>query len=41
MDAAIAAAEQRAVPGFDGTETELETLLLAGMESPELPEDEF
>jgi hypothetical protein len=33
--------EQRAVPGFDGPEAELETLLLAGMESPELPEDEI
>jgi Arc/MetJ-type ribon-helix-helix transcriptional regulator len=41
VDAAIAAVEQRAVPGFDGSEAELETLLLAGMESPELPEDEF
>jgi Arc/MetJ-type ribon-helix-helix transcriptional regulator len=41
VDAAIAAVEQRAVPGFHGTEAELETLLLSGMESPELPEDEF
>lgn len=41
VDAAIAAVEQRAVPGFDGTEAELETFLLAGMESPEVPEDEF
>jgi Arc/MetJ-type ribon-helix-helix transcriptional regulator len=41
MDAAIAAVEQRAGPGFDGTEAELEALLLAGMDSPEIPEDEF
>ena len=40
-DAAIAAVEQRAVLGFDGTEAELETLLLEGMDSPELPDDEF
>jgi hypothetical protein len=41
VDGAIAAVEQRTVPGFDGTETELETLLLAGMDLPELPENEF
>jgi len=41
VDAAIAAVEQRAVPGFDGTEAELEALLLAGMDSPEIPEGEF
>jgi hypothetical protein len=29
VDAAIAAVEQRAVPGFDGTDAELESLLLA------------
>jgi Arc/MetJ-type ribon-helix-helix transcriptional regulator len=41
VDAAIASVEQRAAPGFDGTEAELEALLLAGMESREIPEDEF
>jgi Arc/MetJ-type ribon-helix-helix transcriptional regulator len=41
VDATIAGVEQRTMPGFDGTEAELETLLLAGMESPELSEDEF
>lgn len=33
--------EQRAVPAFEGTEAELEALLLAGMDSPEIPENEF
>jgi Arc/MetJ-type ribon-helix-helix transcriptional regulator len=41
VDAAIAIVEQRAVPGFGGTEAELEVLLLAGMDSPEIPDDEF
>jgi Arc/MetJ-type ribon-helix-helix transcriptional regulator len=41
VDAAIAAVEQRAVRGFDGTEAELEGLLPGGMDSTELPEDEF
>ena len=41
VDAAISVVEQRAVPVFDGTEAELEALLLAGMDSPEIPEDEF
>lgn len=41
MDAAIAVVEQRAVPGFDGIEAELEALLLAGLDSPEFTEDEF
>jgi hypothetical protein len=41
VDAAIGAVEQRAVPRFDGADAELESLLLAGMDSPEIPEDEF
>ncbi len=41
MDAAIAAVEQRAVPGFDGTDAELESLLLAGMDSPEMTQYAF
>jgi hypothetical protein len=33
---------QHGGPGFDGAETELEALLLAGMNSSsEIPEDEF
>lgn len=40
-DAAIAAVEQRSVPGFDGAEAELEALLLAGIDSPEMPEEQF
>jgi Arc/MetJ-type ribon-helix-helix transcriptional regulator len=41
VDAAIAAVEQRAAPGFDGTGAELEALLRAGIDAPELPEDKF
>jgi Arc/MetJ-type ribon-helix-helix transcriptional regulator len=41
VDAAIAAVEQRSVPGFDGAEAELEALLLAGIDSPEMPEEQF
>jgi len=41
VDAAIAAVEQSAVPGFNGAEAELEALLLAGLDSPDIPEDEF
>jgi hypothetical protein len=33
--------EQRAVPGFEGTEDELEALLVAGVNSAEIPEEEF
>ena len=39
--AALTAVEQRAGPGFDGTQVELEDLLLAGMDSSELQEEEF
>jgi len=41
VDAAIAAVEQSAAPGFNGTEAEPEALLLAGLDSPDIPEDEF
>lgn len=33
--------EQRAIPGFDGAEEELEARLLAGVNSVEIPEEEF
>ncbi len=41
VDAALAAVEQRVVPGFAGTQAELDTLLAEGLASKELPEDEF
>src|ERR1035438_9190357 len=41
MEAALTAMEQRLVPGFEGTEDELEALLLEGLASKELTEDEF
>ena len=41
VDAALAAVEQRVVPGFAGTPAELDTLLAEGLASRELPEDEF
>ncbi len=41
VEAALTAVEQRAVPGFDGTEEELEALLVAGVNSAEIPEEEF
>jgi hypothetical protein len=37
----LAAVEQRVVPGFAGTQAELDTLLAEGLASKELPEDEF
>ena len=41
VDAALAAVEQRTVPGFTGTQEELDTLLAKGLASKELTEDEF
>jgi len=41
MEAALTAVEQRAMPGFGGTEAELEVLLTEGMDSRELSEEEF
>jgi Arc/MetJ-type ribon-helix-helix transcriptional regulator len=40
-DAALAAVEQRTVPGFAGTQEELDDLLAEGLASKELTEDEF
>lgn len=41
MDAALAAMEQRIVPGFSGTQEELDALLAEGLASKEIPEEEF
>jgi len=41
VDAALAAVEQRTVPGFAGTQEELDALLAEGLASKELAEDEF
>lgn len=41
VEAALAAVEQRTVPGFAGSREELDALLLEGMASKELCEDEF
>ena len=41
VDAALAAVEQRTVPGFAGTQEELDALLVEGLASKELAEDEF
>lgn len=41
VDAALAAVEQRIVPGFAGTQAELDALLADGLASKELTEDEF
>jgi Arc/MetJ-type ribon-helix-helix transcriptional regulator len=41
MEAALAAVEQRLAPDLEGTEEELEKLLLAGLASRELTEQEF
>lgn len=41
VDAALAAVEQRTVPGFAGTQEELDALLAEGLVSKELTEDEF
>lgn len=41
VEAALAAVEQRTVPGFAGTPDELDALLAEGMASRELTEAEF
>jgi Arc/MetJ-type ribon-helix-helix transcriptional regulator len=41
VEAALVAVEQRTMPGFDGTGDELESLLVEGLASKELTEDEF
>jgi putative addiction module CopG family antidote len=41
MEAALAALEQRAVPGFAGTQQELDALLAEGLASAQLVEEEF
>jgi Arc/MetJ-type ribon-helix-helix transcriptional regulator len=41
VEAALAAVEQRTVPGFEGTQQELDTLLADGLASKELGEDDF
>jgi len=41
VDAALVAVEQRTVPGFAGTQEELDSLLAEGLASKELAEDEF
>ena len=41
VEAALTAVEQRIVPGFSGTQQELDTLLAEGLASKEITEDEF
>ena len=41
VEAALSAVEQRTLPGFVGTEEELNSLLAEGLASKELTEDEF
>ncbi len=41
VEAALAAVEQRSVPGFAGSQEELDALLAEGLASKELSEDEF
>jgi len=41
VEAAVAAVEQRTVPGFAGTPEELDALLAEGLASKELTETEF
>jgi Arc/MetJ-type ribon-helix-helix transcriptional regulator len=41
VEAALTAVEQRTVPGFAGTQEELDTLLAEGLVSKQLGEDEF
>jgi Arc/MetJ-type ribon-helix-helix transcriptional regulator len=41
VEAALTAVEQRIVPGFAGTQEELDTLLAEGLASKEIAEDEF
>lgn len=41
LDAAVTAVEIAAAPGFEGSPDELDGLLMKGIESRELSEDEF
>jgi putative addiction module CopG family antidote len=41
VEAALFAVEQHTNPGFDGTDNELEALLLEGLDSGEVSEEEF
>jgi Arc/MetJ-type ribon-helix-helix transcriptional regulator len=41
VDAALVAVEQATVPGFEGSQQELEALLAEGLASKMLTEDEF
>lgn len=41
VEAALVALEHRIVPGFSGTQEELDTLLAEGLASPEITEDRF
>ena len=41
VEAALAAVEEGALPGFVGTPEELDTLLAEGLASKEITEDEF
>ncbi len=41
VEAALTAVEQRTVPGFAGTQEELDTLLAEGLASQQVGEDEF
>jgi len=41
VDAALAAVEQRTVPGFAGTPDELDAMLAEGLASKAIPEAEF
>ena len=41
VEAAVTAVEQRTVPGFAGTQEELDALLAEGLASKSLDEDEF
>jgi putative addiction module CopG family antidote len=41
VEAALFAVEQRTNPGFEGTDNELEALLLEGLDSGEVFEEEF
>lgn len=41
VEAALTTVEQRAHPDFEGTDAEFEGLLLQGLDSPELSDEEF
>jgi putative addiction module CopG family antidote len=41
VEAALVAVEQATVPGFEGTQQELEALLAEGLASKEMSEEEF